>query len=145
MTHRQMTAILAFLILLHLLYIGLIIWLGCCGPRYWAAITVVSVIGSSVYATYIYHRPSPAGWTWVSVVWGNVLVELATSAFIAAVLWDAGLLDVFWFIILAPWVSQMVWGIPMIIGQVLKLLSQLVENGDLPPLIERILEAIRGD
>lgn len=79
------------------------------------------------YAIVIYHHPFPSGWTWASVVIGNLVEDVAQTLAILATLSVAGRLDLWW-MGLFPISADVIAGTPMIVFQIKKLIAQLHKN-----------------
>lgn len=82
---------------------------------------------SLAYAVLIYHRPFPSGWTWASVVIGNLIEDIAQTLAILATLTAVGRLDLWW-MSLFPISADAIAGTPMIVFQIKKLIAQLDKN-----------------
>jgi len=79
----------------------------------------------SAYALLIYKSPISTGWTWVSVVVGDLMVDLAIALVMVIVLEQSGLwAEFYWFIFIAP-VCHILIGGPMIVSQVIKHMDQI--------------------
>ena len=72
------------------------------------------------YAGLIYKSPMPHGWTWLSVVVGDGLVDLAIAIVLIVILEQAGLLATYWWFITVPVICHALIGGPMILLQIIK-------------------------
>lgn len=85
-----------------------------------AILSLCFVVLGFAYAWLIYLSPLPHGFTWVSVVVGDGVVDLSIAFVLIIILEQAGLLnDFWWFILIAP-ICHILWGGPMIIVQIIK-------------------------
>lgn len=88
-----------------------------------------------LYAAIIYYRPFPPGWTWVSVVVGDLVNDFGVGAAILATVVSAGYWELWWMALL-PAVGHILDGGPMIVGQILKWAAQKRRNRKLDRELE---------
>lgn len=87
-----------------------------------------------IYAVFIYHRGTqafPHGWTWASVVIGDLVTDFGSITAIVVTLSFFDLIDQLWWVALVPIASHLCTGIPMIILQNKKRLDQHANNNSL--------------
>jgi hypothetical protein len=84
------------------------------------------------YAIQIYLRPSPHGWTWVSVAVGTLIVSIGVMFGTYVILDHFGELQRLWFLLFLDPAMLLIVGAPMAILQIFKKIREDREaNGNL--------------
>lgn len=83
------------------------------------------------YAVIIYRHPFSTGWTWLSVLIGDAVNDIAVSAAIVVTLGAFGQLEQLWWMAFFPVAGHALDGGPMVVGQIIKWLSQKRRNAAL--------------